>query len=75
MPELRQRVLYLYKELVYMGRDYPAGYSFFIQRLRQAFRKKSILTDPVEIEKGLALGEYIKKGNLRACGGTHIFAF
>lgn len=45
-----------------MGRDYPAGYPFFVQRLRKTFRKKSSITDPAEIEKGLALGEYIKKG-------------
>lgn len=45
-----------------MGKDYPAGYSFFISKLRPAFRKKASITDPAEIEKGLALGEFIKKG-------------
>lgn len=61
-PELRRRVLYLYKELVYMGKDYPAGYPFFVQKLRQAFRKKAGISDSAEIEKGLLFGEFIKKG-------------
>lgn len=45
-----------------MGKDYPAGYSYFISKLRPAFRKKADITDPAEIEKGLMFGEFIKKG-------------
>lgn len=58
----KQRVLYLYKELVYMGKDYPAGYEFFIKKLRVAFKNKSTMTDPVEIERALGFGDFIKKG-------------
>lgn len=60
--ELRRKVLYQYKELIYMGKDYPAGYDFFIKKLRGAFKGKSTLSDPQDIEKALALGEYVKKG-------------
>lgn len=58
----RQKALYLYKELVYMGKDYPAGYDFFIKKLRSAFRNRSTMTDPVEIEKAIGFGDFIKKG-------------
>lgn len=58
---LRRQVLYLYKELIYMGKDYPAGYDFFIKKLRKAFRSKSTLTAQKDIQKGIDLGEFVKK--------------
>lgn len=44
-----------------MGRDYPQGYKYFRDRCHKAFTAKSGLTDPEEIEKAIALGEYVKK--------------
>ncbi|CDO51516.1 conserved hypothetical protein. Putative NADH-ubiquinone oxidoreductase complex 1/LYR family protein [Geotrichum candidum] len=44
-----------------MGKDYPAGYDFFIKKLRSAFRNRSTMTDPVEIEKAIGFGDFIKK--------------
>ncbi|CAN6602402.1 hypothetical protein TRVA0_002S01112 [Trichomonascus vanleenenianus] len=59
--ELRRKVLYLYKELLYMGKEYPQGYDFFRGRLKRAFKNNSGIKDPKEIEKRLEHGEYIKK--------------
>lgn len=74
---LRTRVLYLYKELLYMGKDYPyvessrkkkkkanqnsQGYDYFRKKLHKAFDKGRNIKDPNEIEKRLEHGEYIKK--------------
>lgn len=57
----RRRVLYLYKELLYMGKDYPEGYDAFRRKLHGAFRKKSQLDTPGDIEDALDFGEYMKR--------------
>ncbi|KAG0232905.1 hypothetical protein BGW42_007814 [Actinomortierella wolfii] len=48
-------------ELLYLGREYPAGEDFFHQRLKAAFQKNSHLTDPKEIQKRIDLGDYVCK--------------
>ncbi|KAI8367042.1 NADH-ubiquinone oxidoreductase complex 1/LYR family protein [Blakeslea trispora] len=61
-PILRSRVISLYKQLVYLGREYPAGYTdFFRPKLKDAFMKKKDLKDQKEIEKAIQFGEYIIK--------------
>jgi len=53
------------KKLVYLGREYPAGYTdFFRPKLKAAFLKKRELTDEQEILKSIQFGEYIIKGKL-----------
>jgi hypothetical protein len=48
---------------VYLGRDYPAGYTnFFRPKLKAAFMKKRDLVDESEIRKSIAFGNYIVKG-------------
>ncbi|KAI0777005.1 hypothetical protein BC629DRAFT_626266 [Irpex lacteus] len=60
----RLRVLALYKELHRLGRDYPdAGYNFH-GKLRGLFEKNKNLTDEKEIERAIALGEYIRNETL-----------
>ena len=50
-------------QLVYLGREYPAGYNnFFRPKLKAAFLKKKDLKDEEEIKKSIAFGEYIIKG-------------
>ncbi|EME39970.1 hypothetical protein DOTSEDRAFT_137826, partial [Dothistroma septosporum NZE10] len=49
-------------ELLYLGREYPLGYGYFKPRLHKAFKAKSGLRDEDEIRKGIAQGEYVKKG-------------
>ncbi|KAK4521506.1 uncharacterized protein ATC70_012122 [Mucor velutinosus] len=59
---LRPQVIALYKQLVYLGREYPAGYAdFFRPKLKAAFLKKRELTNEQEILKSIKFGEYIIK--------------
>lgn len=51
-------------ELLYLGREYPLGYDYFRPRLKKAFSAKANLNDEEEIKKGIAQGEYVKKGSI-----------
>ncbi|KAI5302269.1 hypothetical protein KEM56_000857 [Ascosphaera pollenicola] len=62
---LRHQVFAVYKELLFLGRDYPQGYTWFRDRLHRAFYSKRNLTDEAEIKQGIAKAEYIKKGEKR----------
>ena len=67
-------------ELLYLGREYPLGYDYFRPRLKKAFSAKSTLSNEDEIKKGIAQGEYVKKGTmliLSSCGRcySHICTF
>ncbi|KAI9376001.1 hypothetical protein BJX61DRAFT_539314 [Aspergillus egyptiacus] len=62
-PELRRQVIRLYKELLYMGREYPLGYEYFRNRLHRAFSGQAHLEDEEQIRKGIARAEFIKKGS------------
>ncbi|TGZ84515.1 LYR family protein [Ascodesmis nigricans] len=57
----RHNVIRIYKELLWLGREYPLGYKYFRDRLHKAFSARAGLTDPAEIEKGVRLAEYVKK--------------
>ncbi|KAJ2962876.1 hypothetical protein NQZ79_g2124 [Umbelopsis isabellina] len=49
-------------KLVYLGREYPMGYTnFFRPKLKAAFIKKRELQDEEEIRKSIAFGNYIVK--------------
>ena len=50
-------------ELLYLGREYPLGYDYFRPRLKKAFSAKANVSDEDEIRKGIAQGEYVKKGS------------
>lgn len=57
--------------MVYLGREYPAGYQdFFRPKLKAAFLKKKDLTDEQEILKSIQFGEYIIKGYKRERKGS-----
>ncbi|KAH6995017.1 hypothetical protein EDB80DRAFT_876898 [Ilyonectria destructans] len=60
-PELRRQVIAIYKELLYLGREYPLGYGFFRPRLHKAFMSKAAERDDDNIRKGIAQAEYVKK--------------
>ncbi|KAF9956465.1 hypothetical protein BGZ65_002690 [Modicella reniformis] len=47
--------------LSYLGREYPAGADYFHKKLKNAFLKNKDLTDPVEIQKRIDLGDYVSK--------------
>ncbi|KAK6544262.1 hypothetical protein TWF694_000964 [Orbilia ellipsospora] len=61
MSTLRYKVLNTYKELLFLGKSYPLGYTYFRTRCHAAFSKAAGITDEAEIEKKLALAEYVKK--------------
>jgi len=59
--ELRRQVINIYKELLFLGREYPLGYTFFRDRLHSAFASKADLTDEEKIKEGIKSAEYVKK--------------
>ncbi|KAJ6126864.1 hypothetical protein N7523_002476 [Penicillium sp. IBT 18751x] len=59
--ELRRQVITVYKELLWMGRDYPLGYQYFRDRLHRAFAGQAHLRDEEQIRKGIARAEFVKK--------------
>ncbi|KAK5126370.1 hypothetical protein LTR85_010606 [Meristemomyces frigidus] len=58
---LRHDVIRIYKELLYLGREYPLGYDYFRPRLHKAFMSKAGLQDEEQIRKGIEQAKYIKK--------------
>ncbi|KAE8148304.1 hypothetical protein BDV25DRAFT_20051 [Aspergillus avenaceus] len=60
-PELRWQVIHIYKELLFLGRNYPLGYEYFRTRLHKAFISQAHLTDGDQIRKGIARAEFVKK--------------
>ncbi|KAJ5840744.1 uncharacterized protein N7525_005932, partial [Penicillium rubens] len=61
-PELRRQVINVYKELLFLGREYPLGYQYFRDRLHRAFASQKQITDDEQIRKGIARAEFVKKG-------------
>ncbi|EFQ98651.1 NADH-ubiquinone oxidoreductase complex 1/LYR family protein [Nannizzia gypsea CBS 118893] len=61
MSSLRHQVVKVYKELLFLGRDYPLGYAYFRERLHRAFASQSHITDEAEIKKGIERAEFVKK--------------
>ncbi|KXN70377.1 growth hormone-inducible soluble protein-like protein [Conidiobolus coronatus NRRL 28638] len=61
MSEYRHQVLNLYKRLLYLGREYPTGYTNFRNKLHASFLKNSELKQSEEIEKRIKLGEFVIK--------------
>lgn len=63
---MRPEVRALFKQLLYMGREYPAesgGYTKFSAALKAAFRKTPASTLR-ELQAALEKGEYVVKGML-----------
>uniref|UniRef100_A0A1A7YNN0 LYR motif containing 5 n=1 Tax=Iconisemion striatum TaxID=60296 RepID=A0A1A7YNN0_9TELE len=58
---LRSDVIRLYKNLLYLGRDYPKGAAYFRERLKSAFMKNKDETDPQKIQQLVARGDHVIK--------------
>ncbi|KAK2536276.1 Lyrm5, partial [Columba livia] len=58
---LRREVLNLYKNLLYLGREYPKGADYFRSRLKAAFLKNKDVKDPEKIKQLIARGEFVIK--------------
>merc|ERR1712141_519077 len=57
----KSRVIQLYKQLIYMGRDYPKEPEMFRIRCHNAFLKNKDVQDPEKIEQLIGHGNYIVK--------------
>ncbi|XP_076127739.1 LYR motif-containing protein 5B [Alosa pseudoharengus] len=58
---LRGEVIQLYKNLLYLGREYPKGADYFRGRLRAAFAKNKDVQDPEKIRELIGRGEFVVK--------------
>lgn len=58
---MRPQVIHLYKNLLYLGREYPKGYEFFREKLKKAFMKNKDVTDPEQIKILISRGEFVIK--------------
>ncbi|XP_053271039.1 LYR motif-containing protein 5A isoform X2 [Pleuronectes platessa] len=58
---LKGEVFKLYKNLLYLGREYPKGAAYFRERLKSAFMKNKDVTDPEQIQKLVARGDFVIK--------------
>lgn len=54
-------IVYFLLQLLHMGKDYPRGQDYFRQKLKEAFMKNKDLTEPREIRRMLAKGNYVVK--------------
>ena len=61
-PALRQEVIRIYKELLYLIREYPLGYDYARPRLHKAFSRQAGLRDEEKIRKAIDSAEFVKKG-------------
>ncbi|GIX76455.1 electron transfer flavoprotein regulatory factor 1 [Caerostris darwini] len=61
MSSTRSKVIHLYKNLLFLGRDYPKGYDYFKIRLKEAFMKNKDVKDTHQIELLLTRGQYVIK--------------
>lgn len=50
------------KELLFLGREYPLGYSYFRPRLHKAFMANAGLRDDEAIKKGIEKAKFVQKG-------------
>ncbi|KAF1817645.1 hypothetical protein P152DRAFT_25613 [Eremomyces bilateralis CBS 781.70] len=60
-PALRHQVIKIYKELLYLGREYPLGFDYYRPRLKKAFASQVHLEDEEKIKKGIERAEFVKK--------------
>ncbi|KAF2233688.1 hypothetical protein EV356DRAFT_503196, partial [Viridothelium virens] len=64
---LRHDVIRIYKELLYLGREYPLGYDYFRPRLHKAFASQAGLRHEDKIKEAIGRAQYVKKG--MSCNG------
>jgi hypothetical protein len=60
-PSLRHQVIRIYRDLLFLGREYPQGYDYFRPRLHKAFASQRHLTDQEQIRNGIKRAEFVKK--------------
>ncbi|KAI0598900.1 complex 1 protein [Biscogniauxia sp. FL1348] len=61
-PELRRQVIAIYKELLHLGKSYPAGgLSYVRPRLHRAFMANAALRDEAQIRRAVERALFVKK--------------
>ncbi|KAH7095217.1 LYR motif-containing protein 5A [Paraphoma chrysanthemicola] len=60
-PTLRHQVIRIYKDLLFLGREYPQGYDYYRSRLHKAFASQRDTKDEEQIKKGIKRAEFVKK--------------
>lgn len=60
-PALRHQVIRIYKDLLYLVRDYPLGYDYARPRLHKAFASQAHIKDEEQIKQGIKRAEFVKK--------------
>ncbi|KAI1110945.1 complex 1 protein [Nemania sp. NC0429] len=63
-PELRRQVIAIYKELLYLGKDYPLGFSYFRPRLHRAFMANAQMRSEDDIKRGIERADFVRKGTV-----------
>ena len=58
---VRGEVLNLYKNLLYLGRDYPKGADYFKRCLKNVFLKNKDVKDPEKIKELIERGKFVMK--------------
>ena len=71
-PALRQEVIRIYKELLYLIREYPLGYDYARPRLHKAFISKAGLRDDEMIKKNIERAEFVKKGTTSSAASSSL---
>lgn len=61
LSKIKLVAYFLSFQLLYLGRDYPAGEQYFQSKLKRAFMKHREETDPEKIKMLIARGEYVIK--------------
>jgi len=59
--ESRYAVKQLYKQLLFLGKDYPKGQEYFNTKLKAAFMKNKDETDPEKIKQLIDRGNFVIK--------------
>lgn len=57
----RQRVLQMYKQMLYLGKDYPEGFQYYRKKLNDAFKRNAGEADSTKIEQLLFRANFVTK--------------
>ena len=57
----RSRVIQLYKQLIYLGREYPKNPEVMTAKIHDVFKRNASESDPKKIEDLIDKGNYIVK--------------
>ena len=60
-PATKTRVIQLYKQLIYLGREYPKDPEVMTSKIHDVFMRNAGETDPLKIEELIDKGNYIVK--------------